>query len=202
MGEPIAGNLDLRNTSEDLTEDHKTIGEGIRELKSSDMEEKSDLQSRIFAAVAEFMVAKDFNISKLSTLHFFSTSGMDSLDLLELADYISKDLKINLDPTCLIDYPCVQALYNHICGDIYPEPVQEHANLSLDSPITDVLSRSNQSIGIFNSSRRFPTRKADGFSENILGAQDSVKGVPLDRWDPEAAQCHSREAWIPRFGSF
>ena len=147
------------------------------------------------------MVKNHFDISKLSMLHFFSTSGMDSLDLLELADYISRDLDINLEPTCLIDYPCVQALYDHICGDNLA-PLQEHACVDLDSTRTAILLRSNHSTGIFNSSRRFPTSKMGEISKIGLCMHESVKRVPIDRWDPETAQRHSREVWVPRFGSF
>eukprot|EP00890_Picochlorum_soloecismus_P002222 jgi/Picsp_1/2/NSC_00002-R1_beta-ketoacyl synthase len=200
-GDLVASNVNLTCPSDGLAKDHKALGESNPKIKAS-ATEKRDLKSRIFAAVVEFMVDYHFDISKLSTLHFFSTSGMDSLDLLELADYISKDLNIYLEPTCLIDYPCVQALYNHICGDNDLAPVQQHVNVALGSPMTNVFLKSNHSMGIFNSSRRFPTSEVGEIFKNIPGARDSVKSVPLDRWDPETAQRHSREAWVPRFGSF
>jgi 3-oxoacyl-(acyl-carrier-protein) synthase/acyl carrier protein len=199
--DPVADIADFVCHSVDLAEGHKIMEGSISNFEAS-VTEKSGLKCRIFAAVTEFMVKNHFDISKLSMLHFFSTSGMDSLELLELADYISRELDINLEPTCLIDYPCVQALYNHICGDTDLAPLQEHVSVDLDSARTVMFLRSNHSMGIFNSSRRIPTSKVGGISKICLCMQDSVKSVPIDRWDPETAQRQSREVWVPRFGSF
>lgn len=128
----------------------------------------------------------------------FSDTGMDSLDLMMLAEKISSALEIDMELTALIDYPTVQALCGYIrslmvsrgddgwtlstssfnagrferhISDIY----QLFVGLEVDKEIQEI------QIGITKVGDKLPLSEITG----TRFSNDCISKIPFTRWDVE-----------------
>ncbi len=108
----------------------------------------------------------------------FSSFGLDSVDLIEMAGELSQYLKRPVDPALFFNYPTVVQLSEHLGTS--EEPAEKNAVLVSSQ---DHLSHSIAVIGV---SCRFPgARNKAEFWHMLAQGGIGISEVPPDRWDIE-----------------
>ena len=120
-------------------------------------------------------------------------AGLDSLASVELTNALQVNIGMQLPPTLVFDYPSIQAIAQFVCQAsvaeasdtvTVPRPAAMMQPLSAAQPFTLVSDMVSHS---------------PGDSLVSLVPCDSVRQVPLDRWDLEG---NSEVAIAARFGAF
>jgi len=76
---------------------------------------KSDIEDIVIQSTQEYLLENGYQLPqhKLEDISFFKI-GLDSLDLMMLAEKISERVEVDMELTALIDYPTVDALCSYI----------------------------------------------------------------------------------------
>lgn len=76
---------------------------------------KSEIEDIVVGSTREYLVENGYQLPqhKMRDISFFKI-GLDSLDLMMLAERISERIKVEMELTALIDYPTVDALCTYI----------------------------------------------------------------------------------------
>jgi acyl carrier protein len=97
--------------------------------KNSLLGQTSDIQQALLEITLEYLAENGYTSSIHPNIRFSST-GMDSLDLMMLAERISSVLGIEMELTALIDYPNIDALSGHIQSLIHePENISNQIGM-------------------------------------------------------------------------
>jgi len=73
------------------------------------------LEDRIVQQVAEMLGVDALQVDCLLPL---SDSGLSSLQLLELSDWIQREARVELEPTIVFDHPTIAALADFVADEI------------------------------------------------------------------------------------
>ncbi|RUO95230.1 amino acid adenylation domain-containing protein [Corallococcus sp. AB018] len=111
----------------------------------------------------------------------FAQSGFNSVTLTALRARLLERLSVQVDPPALFKYPSVRALAAHLAERGVALPV---AAASTAAPAREDVP---EPIAIIGMASRFPgSEDPEGFFEGLLSGRDSVREVPLERWDSRA----------------
>lgn len=128
----------------------------------------------------------------------FYDLGLNSLDLLGIADALEDGLSTELYPTLLFEYPTVRSLVDHLGGIGLGAPVQEEtaptAPVTAPPPARRPSAASpageeghREPVAIVGMAGRYPgAATAEDLWEVLRDGVDQVTGVPRERWDDTA----------------
>ncbi|QAT84739.1 Linear gramicidin synthase subunit C [Corallococcus coralloides] len=104
----------------------------------------------------------------------FAQAGFNSVTLTALRARLLERLSVQVDPPALFKYPSVRALAAHLA--------ERGA-----SPAAVAREEGPEPIAIIGMASRFPgSEDPEGFFDGLLAGRDSVREVPLERWDSRA----------------
>jgi acyl transferase domain-containing protein/acyl carrier protein/thioesterase domain-containing protein/nucleoside-diphosphate-sugar epimerase len=126
----------------------------------------------------------------------FSNFGLDSLNMKNLADALSRDYEIALSPTAFFHHQTIASLAEHLCQE-YPQAVAARhaapaptatATTPTPSEIVETprpeAPPAGDAIAIIGASGRFPqSRDLNEFWEHLNQGDDLITEIPADRWD-------------------
>lgn len=125
----------------------------------------------------------------------FYDLGLNSLDLLGIADALENGLSTELYPTLLFEYPTVRSLVDHLGGIGLEAPVREETAPTAPVPTTPPVlrlpaassageERHPEPVAIVGMAGRYPgAATAEDLWDVLRDGVDQVTGVPRERWE-------------------
>lgn len=201
---------------------HEPVGSGIQLdiTLGGDQKKNRRIREQIMIQTNLYLEDNGYDPMEDQDSQNFSSTGMDSLDLMMLAEKIAIALHINMELTALIDYPTVGTLTKHIQTIMVREQGEEW-NLSkfmLESDTSQFVSyvlnlktlafaasevepyAPEVRVGVFTISNKLP-RPASPRDSSFT--KDCICNIPFTRWDVDHIDSSRGPSDISvRFGGF
>ncbi|MGD1808021.1 SDR family NAD(P)-dependent oxidoreductase [Dapis sp. BLCC M126] len=169
------------------TPKQKVKAEILAKLETALLEERQEiLTEHIRGQVAQIL---GLSSSQLPKNLGFMEMGMDSLMTVELKNRLQNQLRTTLSETIAIEYPTIAKLSSYIIEELIGWKTTElEASLSQENQETKLEmmeSSRSEAIAIIGIGCRFPgnANTPESFWELLSNGKDSVKEIPLERWD-------------------
>lgn len=167
----------------------KILDEAKVEQSSLEMEDGNNPLKEEIIKYCKGKIASVFKQQKIDSKKNFMDQGMDSIQLVQLADYMSEDLKIDLYPTIFFEYPNILTFCNYLY-DSYYETISAFFNTSKKERIqvtknsVDINDESDaEDIAIIGMTGIFAdSSNLDEFWKHIINGDDLVTEVPEKRF--------------------
>ncbi|MBA3720776.1 MAG: polyketide synthase dehydratase domain-containing protein [Parachlamydiaceae bacterium] len=166
------------------------------------MKKNSDL----IIQVQDYLLDKVAKVLKVSTSKVDKSSnimdaGLESIQLVKLAEEVEKEIKIELFPTVFFEYPSIKEL-SHFLAQEHQNSFADflgHESMEFQTPVFDKEisiktnpkpehfkeeETSGHDIAIIGIAGQFPESKTpQDFWKNLLEKRDLIKEIPEDHWD-------------------